>query len=74
MSVNSNLNVTQIAGQRKAFYRHRSPEFSCASKETIDIDIFIISTNDKREIRQSNRITSRPSTRTRKWNQFNQFR
>ena len=28
-----------IIGQRKAFYRQRIPESSCARKETVDIDI-----------------------------------
>ena len=32
MSVNSGLKATKIIGQRKAFYRHRIPESSCATK------------------------------------------
>ena len=35
MSVNSGLKATKIIGQRKAFYRQRIPEFSCARKETV---------------------------------------
>ena len=38
MSVNSELKATKIIGQRKAFYRQRIPEFSCARKETVDIE------------------------------------
>ena len=41
MSVNSELKATKIIGQRKAFYRQRIPEFSCARKETVDIDILL---------------------------------
>ena len=45
MSVNSGLKATQIIGQRKTFYRQRIPEFSCARKETVDIDILVTSRN-----------------------------
>ena len=41
MSVNSRLKATKIIGQRKAFYRQRIPESSCARKETVDIDIHL---------------------------------
>ena len=41
MSVNSELKATKIIGQRKAFYRKRIPEFICARKETVDIDILV---------------------------------
>ena len=41
MSANSGLKATKIIGQRKAFYRHRIPEFSCARKETVDRDILV---------------------------------
>ena len=41
-------------GQRKTFYRQRIPEFSCARKETVDIDIIITSGNGDRKIMQSN--------------------
>ena len=66
MSVNSRLKATKIIGQRKAFYRQRIPELSCARKETVDIDILVTSRNDDRKIMQSIRITSRfPSKK--KW-------
>ena len=39
MSVNSRLKATKIIGQRKAFYRQRIPEPSCARKEPVDIDM-----------------------------------
>ena len=53
MSVNSGLKATKIIGQRKAFYRQRIPEFSCARKETVDIDILVTSRNGDRKIMQS---------------------
>ena len=40
MSVNSGLKATNIIGQRKAFYRQRIPEFSCARKVTLIIDYY----------------------------------
>ena len=63
-------------GQRKALYRQRIPESSCAyaRKETVDIDILLTSRNVDGKIMQSIRIMSRPISRIRKWNQFNQFR
>ena len=73
MSVNSRLKVNSIIGQRKAFYRQRSPEPSCARKETVDIDILVTSRNGDRKIMQSIRIMSRPTWRKRKWNQLSQF-
>ena len=69
MFVNSGLKATQIIGQRKAFYRQRIPEFRRARKETADIDILATSRNGDRKIMQSIRITSRPTSRKRKWNQ-----
>ena len=69
MSVNSRLRATEIIGQKKAFYRQRILEFSCAKKETVDIDILVTSRNGDRKIMQSIRITSRPTSRKRKWNQ-----
>ena len=45
MSVNSGLKATKIIGQRKAFYRQRIPEFTCARKKTVDIDILVTSRN-----------------------------
>ena len=53
MSANSRLKVTKIIGQRKAFYRQRIPESSCARKETVDIDILVTSRNGDRKIMQS---------------------
>ena len=47
-------------GQKKPFYRLRIPESNCARKETVDIDILVISRNDDRKIMQSIRITRRP--------------
>ena len=66
MSVNSRLKATKVIGQRKAFYRQRIPEPSCARKETIDIDILVTSRNGDRKIIESIRITSRPPSRKRK--------
>ena len=74
MSVNSGLKATKIIGQRKAFYRQRIPEFSCARKETVDINILVTSRNGDREIMQSIRMTRRPPLRIGKWSQLNQFR
>ena len=53
MSINSRLKATKIIGQRKAFYRRRIPESSCARKETVDIDILATSMNGDRKIMQS---------------------
>ena len=58
MSVNSRLKATKIIGQRKAFYRQRIPESSCARKKTVDIDILVTSRNGGRKIMQSIRITT----------------
>ena len=66
MSVNSRLIATKIIGKRKAFYRQRISEPSCARKETADIDILVTSRNGHRKIMQSIRITSRPPLRKRK--------
>ena len=66
MSVNSVLKATKIIGQRKAFYKQKIPEFSCARKETVDIDILVTSRNGHRKIMPSIRITSRPPSRKRK--------
>ena len=70
MSVNSRLKATKMIDQRKAFYRLRIPEFSCAREEIVDIDILVTSRNSDRKIMQSIRITSRPPSRKRKWNQL----
>ena len=45
MFVNSRLKATKTIGHRKAFYRQRIPEPSCARKETVDIDILVTSRN-----------------------------
>ena len=74
MSVNSKLKATLIIVERKAFYRQKIPETSCVKKETVDIDILVTSRNGHRKIMQSIRITSRPPSRIRKWNQLSQFR
>ena len=60
MSVNSGLKATKIIGQSKAFYRQIIPEFICARKETVDIDILLTSRNGDRKVMKSIRITSRP--------------
>ena len=74
MSANSRLKAIKIIGQREAFYRQRIPESSCPRKETVDINILVISRNGDRKIMQSIRVTSRPLSRIRKWNQLSQFR
>ena len=73
MYVNSRLKVTKIIGQKRAFLRQRIPESSCAKKETVDIDILVTSRNGDRKIMQFIRITSRPTSRKGKWNQWSQF-
>ena len=65
--------ATKIIGQSKAFYRQRIPESSCASKETVGIDILVTSRNVDRKIMQSVRIESRFPSRIRKWKLFSQF-
>ena len=49
MSVNSRCKATKMIGQRKAFYRQRIPESSCARKETVDKDILVPSRNGNRK-------------------------
>ena len=73
VSVDSRPKATKIKSQRKAFNGQRIPESSCARKETVDIDILVTSRNGDRKIMQSIRITSRPPSRKRKWNQLSQF-
>ena len=46
-------------GQRKAFFRQRIPESSCARKETVVIEILVTSRIGDRKIMQSIRIKSR---------------
>ena len=74
MSVNSRHKATKIIGQNKVFYTQTILESSCARKEAVDIEFFVISRNDDRKIMESIRIMSRPPCRIRKWNWFNQFR
>ena len=62
MSVNSRLKATKIISQRKAFYRQRIPEPSCARKETVNIDILVTSRDGDRKIMQSISITNRPTS------------
>ena len=49
------------------------PKSRCTRNETVDIDILVTSTNGDGKIMQSIRITSRPLSRKRKWNQLSQF-
>ena len=49
MPLNARLKATKIIVQRKAFYRQRIPEFSCARKKTVDVDILVTSRNGDRE-------------------------
>ena len=74
MSVKSRLKAAKIIGQKKAFYKQRIPESSCARKETVDIDILVTSRNGDKKIMQSIRTTNIPPSRIRKLNQFSQFR
>ena len=69
MLVNSRLKVTQVIGQRKAFYRQRIPGSSCTRKETVSVDILLASRNGDKKTMQSIRITSRPPSRKKKWKQ-----
>ena len=73
MFVNSEIKATKIIGQRKAFYRQKISEFSHARKETVDNDILVTSRNGDRKIMQFIRITSRPSSTKRKWNQLSKL-
>ena len=66
MSVNFRLKVPKIIGQRKAFYRQRIPESSCARKEIVEIDILVTSRNGDRKIMQSIRIMSRSPLKKKK--------
>ena len=64
--INSTLRAFRVIGQRKTFCWQKIPEFSCAGKETVDIDICITSRNCNRKTMQSIKIMSGPSTRTKK--------
>ena len=74
MSVNSRLQASKIIAQRKAFYKQRIPESSCARKETIKIDILVTARNSDKKIMQTIRITSKSPSRIREWNQLSQLR
>ena len=67
MPVNSRLKGTKIIGHRKAFYRQKIPEISCARKETVDVGILVTSRNGDRKIKQSVRKTIRSPSRIRKF-------
>ena len=67
------LKPFRLVDQRKAFYKQRIPAPSCARKETADIDILVTSRNGDRIFMQSIRITSRPPSRIKKWNQLSHF-
>ena len=67
------LKAIQIKSQRKTFDKERIPESRCTRKETFDIDIFIKSKNNDRNIMQLIRIMGRPPIRIRKRNQFSQL-
>ena len=48
MSINSRLKAIYVIGQRKALCGQRIPEFSCARKETVDIEILLTSRKGER--------------------------
>ena len=73
MCVNSRLKATKFIGQRKAFFAQIIQGSSCARKETVDIEIRVTSMDGDRKIMQSTRITTRPTSRKRKWKQLRQF-
>ena len=73
MSVNSRLKANQIIREKYPFFRQRILDSGCVRGETVDIDIPVSSRNGDRKIMQSIRITSRPTSRKREWNQFSQF-
>ena len=50
MLANSGFKTHNIIGQKKTFYRERILEFSCARKETVDINILVTSRNGDRKI------------------------
>ena len=72
------MSINQL-GQKKAFYRQRIPEFGFAKKEIVEINILITYSNGDKLIQTVKshtnfRVTSGPTTRMRKRNEFNQFR
>ena len=74
MSVNSRLKAIYIISQRKALYRQRIPESSCARKETVGIDILVTPRNGDRNTMQTIRMTRGPPSKIRNWNQLSQLR
>ena len=62
---------SQIKGKHSIGREFQS--FSCARKETFDIDILVTSRNGDIKIMQTIRITSRPPSRKRKQKQLSQF-
>ena len=52
----------------------RIPEPSCVRGETGDKDVLLTPRNGDEKIMQSIRITGRPPSRIRKWNQLSQFK
>ena len=73
MFVHSEFKATKMIDQRKAFYRQIILESSYVRKETLDIGILVTYGNGDRKTMQSIRITIRPSSIKRKWNQVSQF-
>ena len=63
-----------MKGQTKAFSKWRIPGSNCKKKKINDIDILATSRNGDRKIMQTIRIMGRPLSKTKKWNQFSQFR
>ena len=57
MSVISRLKAIWTIGQRKAFYKQRIQESSCARKETVHIDILVTFRNgDRKSCNLSERV------------------
>ena len=61
MTITSRLKAIYIIGQRKALWRPRIPQSSSVRKETLDIDILVISRNGDGKIMQPIRIISGPA-------------
>ena len=65
--------VIYIIDQRKAFYKQRIADSSCARKETVDIGILVTSSIDDKKIMRSMRKTIRPPSIIKNWNQLSQY-
>ena len=74
MSVHSRLRGIQIKSQRKALYRQRISESSCARKEFVDIGILVTSRNAEKKIHAIDQNNEWNSLENMNWNQFSQFR